>query len=83
MYDASLYTVEAIRLLQAHWQTTKGVPDHKPRMKDAGVKAAVARKRSAAARKAVATRRANAVLRASLIEGCRILLPEPKPGATD
>ncbi len=44
-------------MLQDHWQVTRGVPDHKPRMKDAGVKAALARKRSAAARKAVATRR--------------------------
>lgn len=60
MYDAGLYPVEAIRLLQEHWQATKGVPDHKPRMKDAGAKAALSRKRSAAARKAVATRRANA-----------------------
>jgi hypothetical protein len=52
MYDAGLYPVEGIKLLRAHWQTTAGKPDHKPRMKDAGVKAARARKRSAAARKA-------------------------------
>jgi len=63
MYDAGLYPVEAIRLLQAHWQVTQGIPDHKPRMKDAGVKAASARKRSAAARQAVVTRRANAAAR--------------------
>jgi hypothetical protein len=62
MYDAGLYPVEAIRLLQAHWQKTKGVPDHKARMKDAGVKAARARKRSTAARKAVATRQRNAAI---------------------
>jgi hypothetical protein len=37
MYDAGLYPVEAIRLLRSHWQKTKGVPDHKPRMKTAGV----------------------------------------------
>lgn len=60
MYDAGLYPVEAIRLLQAHWQITEGKPNHKARMKDAGVKAALTRKRRAAARKAVATRRANA-----------------------
>ena len=59
MYDAGLYPPEAIRLLQAHWQSTRGQPDHGPRMKDAGVKAALKRKRTAAARKAVATRRAN------------------------
>jgi hypothetical protein len=57
MDDAGLYPLEAIRLLQEHWQVTEGKPDHKPRMKDAGAKAAVARKRSAAAHKAVATRR--------------------------
>lgn len=60
MYDAGLYAVEAIQLLQAHWQATNGQPNHKARMKDAGVKAALKRKRSAAARKAVLTRRANA-----------------------
>jgi hypothetical protein len=56
MYDAGLYPVEAIRLLQAHWQKTKGVPDHSGRMGNAGVKAAATRKRRASARKAVATR---------------------------
>ena len=60
MYDAGLYPREAILLLQAHWQDHKGAPDHKPRMKDAGAKAALTRKRSAAARKAWATRRAPA-----------------------
>jgi hypothetical protein len=60
MYDAGLYPVEAIRLLQAHWQATLGKPDHKGRMKDAGTKAALTRKRRAAGRKAAATRRANA-----------------------
>ena len=58
-YDAGLYPIEAIRLLQAHWQATKGVPDHK-RMRPAGVKAARTRKRRTAARKAVATRQKNA-----------------------
>ncbi len=57
MYDAGLYPVEAIRLLQAHWQDVRGVPSHKARMKDAGAKAALTRKRKAAARKAVETRR--------------------------
>jgi hypothetical protein len=60
MYDAGLYPVEAIRLLQAHWQTTLGKPDHKGRMKDAGAKAALTRKRRAAGRKAAETRRTNA-----------------------
>lgn len=60
MYDAGLYPIEAIRILQAHWQETQAVPNHKARMKDAGVKAALAKKRKAAARKAVATRRAKA-----------------------
>ncbi len=64
MYDACLYPPEAIRLLRAHWQVTRGMPNHKPRMKDAGVKAALTRKRSAAAQKAGATRRANAAARA-------------------
>ena len=68
MYDAGLYPPEAIRLLRAHWQATQGKPDHKPRMKDAGARAAVTRKRSAAARKAIATRKANAIARNSQIE---------------
>ena len=65
MYDAGLYPVEAIRLLQAHWQLTQGKPDHKARMKDAGVKAALTRKWRAAGLKAAATRRANAERRAA------------------
>lgn len=60
MYDAGLYPVAAIRLMQAHWQATEGKPDHKGRMKDAGAKAALTRKRRAAARKAVVTRQAKA-----------------------
>jgi predicted restriction endonuclease len=63
MYDSGLYSNEAIRLLQVHWQKTKGIPNHKARMKDAGAKAALTRKRNAAARKAVATRLANAAQR--------------------
>ena len=59
MYDSGLYPVEAIKLLQDHWQVTEGKPDHKGRMKDAGAKAALTRKRRAAARKAVATRQGN------------------------
>jgi hypothetical protein len=35
MYDCGLYPVEAIRLLRAHWQETKGIPSHKARMKNA------------------------------------------------
>ncbi len=61
MYDAGLYPIEAIRLLQEYWQTTKGVPDHNGRMKDAGVKAALTRKRKAAARKAAQARRTKRV----------------------
>jgi hypothetical protein len=57
MYDAGLYPNEAIRLHRSHWQDTRGVPDHKPRMKTAGVDAARTRKRRAAARKAVETKR--------------------------
>lgn len=59
MYDAGLYPVDAIRLLQAHWQAFKGVPDHRDRMKDAGSKAALTRKRKAAGRKAAEARRTN------------------------
>lgn len=58
MYDAGLYPVEAITLLQDHWQTTEGKPDHRGRMKDAAMKAALTRKRRTAARKAVRTRQA-------------------------
>ena len=39
MYDCGFYPRDAILALQAHWQKTQGVPDHKPRMKDAGIKA--------------------------------------------
>ena len=56
MYDSGLYPIEAIKMLQAHWQSTEGKPDHKGRMKNAGAKAALTRKRRTAARKAVATR---------------------------
>ena len=59
MYDSGLYPMEAIKLLQAHWQETEGKPNHKPRMKDAGAKAALTRKRRAAARKAASARRSN------------------------
>lgn len=52
MYDTGLYPVEAIQLLRIHWQETRGIPNHKPRMKDAGAKAAATRKRNAAARAA-------------------------------
>ena len=60
MYASGFYPVEAIRLLQAHWQIVRGVPSHAARMKDAGSKAALTRERSAAARKAVATRKLRA-----------------------
>ena len=57
MYDAGLYPREAITMLRAHWQATRGKPDHSARMKDAGRKAAETRKRSRSARKAWETRR--------------------------
>ena len=57
MYDAGFYPIEAVRLLQLHWQEKRGVPNHEARMKDAGAKASRTRKRTAAARKAAATRR--------------------------
>ena len=60
MFDAALYPTEAIKLLRAHWQSTKGVPNHKARMKDAGARAAYTKMRRAAARKAVATKAASA-----------------------
>ena len=61
MYDYGFYPVEAIGLLQAHWQIVRGVPSHMARMKDAAPKAALTRKRRAAARKAVATRKLRTV----------------------
>jgi hypothetical protein len=61
MYDCGLYPLEGIKLLRAHWQATKGIPSHKARMKDAGAKAARARKLSATAKKSWITRRAKAV----------------------
>ena len=60
MYDCGLYPIEAIKLLRTHWQDTRGVPDHKPRMKDAGAKAARKRDYKRRGRKAAATRIANA-----------------------
>jgi predicted restriction endonuclease len=57
MHDAGRFPLEAIKLLRAHWQKTEGRPDHKPPMKDAGAKTALARKRSATARTAWQTRR--------------------------
>jgi hypothetical protein len=67
MYDAGLYPVGAIRQLQAHWQATKGVPDYRAVMKDAGAKAAKTRasRMSEIAARAHATRRRN--LKAQLL----------------
>jgi hypothetical protein len=56
MFDGGLYPIEAIKMLRAHWQETKGVASWKARMKDAGPKAALRRKRREAARKAVEAR---------------------------
>ena len=61
MFDAGFYTVEAIRMLQNRWQVTLGIPDHKAKMKDAGVKALATRRRRLIALKAVTTRRLNMV----------------------
>jgi hypothetical protein len=52
MYDGGLYPREAIGLLQAHWQRTRGAVDFKACLKAAGT--------SEAARKAAATRKARA-----------------------
>lgn len=62
MHDAGLYRIEAVRPLREHWQLTCGKPNHKPRMKDAGAKAAATRRRNAAARKAAATRKHDAAI---------------------
>lgn len=59
MYDAGFYPVEVIRHLRAHWQSTKGIPDHGPRMRTAGADAARTRKRRRTARKAADSRRRN------------------------
>lgn len=64
MYDCGLYPEAAIKLLRARWQETKGVPDHKPRMKDAGVRAARKRDYRSRGLKAAAKRKANAEQRA-------------------
>jgi hypothetical protein len=56
MYDCGLYPIAAIKMLRAHWQDTKGVPNHKPRMKDAGVKVARTRDYRRRGHKAAASR---------------------------
>src|SRR3954453_3382007 len=58
MFDADLYPIEAIKLMRAQWQETKGKPRRMP-MIGAGAKAAATRKRSETARKAWETRRAD------------------------
>ena len=63
MFDGGLYPIEAVKMLRNNWQKTEGKLDTKIRMKGAGEKAALTRKRKAAARKAVETRRRNAELR--------------------
>ena len=60
MYDCGFYPIEAIKLMRVHWQFTRGVPDHKPRMKDAGIKAARKRDYQRRGLKAAATKKANA-----------------------
>ncbi len=58
MFDMGLYPVEAVKLLRAHWQVTRGEPNQGIYMKDAGKKAARTRRRSVGAKKAWKTRRA-------------------------
>jgi hypothetical protein len=65
MYDSGLYRIEAIKLLRSYWQLTKGIPNHKPRMKDAGQKAARKRDYRRRGRKAAETRKTNAAVRAA------------------
>ncbi len=60
MFYMCLYPVQAIKLLRDHWQKTRGEPNHKIYMKEAGTKAARTRKRSAGAKRAWKTRRAGA-----------------------
>src|SRR5579859_5669557 len=36
MYDAGIYPVEIVKALRANWQLTRGIENHKARMKDAG-----------------------------------------------
>lgn len=57
MYDAGLYPVDAIKLMRNHWHDNADRVNHSLRMKDAGVKAALTRKRTRTAKKAWATRR--------------------------
>jgi len=62
MFDCGLYTPKAIRMLQARWQKSEAVPDHRARMKDAVKKASAKRRanqrmRSRRASKAWETRR--------------------------
>lgn len=56
MYDCGLYPLAAIKMLRAHWEQTRGVPDHRPRMKDAGIKAARKREYRRRGNLAAATR---------------------------
>lgn len=68
MFDCALYPIEAVKMMRAHWQVTKGVPDHTGRLKDAGKKAGRTRTRQAAARKAVITRRQRQVAASAAME---------------
>jgi hypothetical protein len=59
MYDCGLYPIDAVKLLRDHWQKTLGKPDHKPRMKDAGAKAARKREYQRRGHQAAITRKEN------------------------
>ena len=71
MFDCGFYPMDGLKLLRQHWQRPNGhLPSHRPRMKDAGAKAAQTRKSRAAERKgaeaksAVAKKRSAAALKA-------------------
>jgi len=50
MFDCGFYPIIGLKMLRDDWQRPGGhLPSHGPRMKGAGAKAALARKRSAAA----------------------------------
>lgn len=57
MVDDGLYPIAIVKALRAEWNRHRGVGDPKRWMKDAGAKAATARRRSAGAKKAWKSRR--------------------------
>lgn len=65
MFDARLYPKNAIKLMRAWWQKTKGKPSHKARMKDAGVKAHATRRRNAEAQRIAAEEKQRMAIRSA------------------